>query len=120
MEEKKKHIMVFIKSAQSELEQLWSKCYVGEGLRVAFLSNVGEKAEDETLDGVLESYEISIKTWTQYYEENESILNKVSKHSGAYEDISIICSRLTMLHQNMLMDFPRNWKYFLSLLSATS
>lgn len=70
--------MVFIKSAQRDLEQLWTRCYVGEESKVSFLSNLGDKAEGETLDDVLESYEASIKTWTQYYDQNERIFNKVS------------------------------------------
>lgn len=82
--ERQKHLVVFIKSAQEELDQLWDKCYVGDDTKTSFSAILESKGQDE--DAILAFYELHIKEQKKYFEEHKIIIYKVQEWFELWRD----------------------------------
>ena len=76
--ERKKHIHQFIARSETELEEVWQKCYAGEKTKRDFNKTKEEKSETGDEDMVLNHYEANIKKWRKFYDENQLIISKVN------------------------------------------
>ncbi len=83
-EERKKHMSIFIKSAASDLEQLWEKCYASDDVKTAFNSILDTKDDDEEL--ILTHYESNIKAWMTFFEDHRLIISKIHEWYGLWND----------------------------------
>lgn len=83
-EERKKHMVVFIKSASQELQQIWAKCYASNDAKNTFNAILDTKMDDE--ESVLAHYESNIKAWQKFYEEHRLIISKIDEWYSLWND----------------------------------
>ena len=74
--ERTKHMDVFIKSAHSELDQMWGKCFVSSDVKTTFYALLESKKDDQ--EDVLNHYESNLDHWKKYWDEHLLIITKVS------------------------------------------
>ena len=74
-EERRKHMDVFIKSAQVELDKIWGKCYVSEDDKTSFYAMLETKVRDP--ESTLELYESHLDNWKKFYDNHLVLFIKV-------------------------------------------
>jgi len=83
-EERRKHMSLFIKSAASDLEQIWEQCYAGEDTKSTFKSILDTKDDDE--EAILNLYESNVKAWKSFYDDHHFIINKIDEWYSLWAD----------------------------------
>ena len=72
--ERSKHMDVFIKSAQTELDQIWEKCYVSDDVKTTFYAILETKDDQES---ILTYYESHLDNWKKFYDDHLPVISKV-------------------------------------------
>ena len=83
-EERKKHMKVFIESAEKDLRQIWNRCYAGEDAKSTFKAILDTKEDDE--EAILYHYESNIKTWKSFYDGHHIIIGKIDEWYSLWAD----------------------------------
>lgn len=83
-QERKKHMKVFIKSAEDELEQMWANCFVSDAEKQVFYGQLEQNPNDEEF--VLEQYESQVQAWNKYHDQHQLILSKVTEYFTLWEE----------------------------------
>ena len=74
-EERRKHMDVFIQSAQVELEKIWKSCYISENEKTSFYAILETKVGDP--ESTLELYESHIDNWKKFHDNHLALFIKV-------------------------------------------
>ena len=74
-EERRKHMDVFIKSDQVELEKIWKSCYISENEKTSFYAILETKVGDP--ESTLELYESHIDNWKKFHDNHLTLFIKV-------------------------------------------
>lgn len=84
MQEKKKHMKVFIEKAQLDLDQIWEFCFVDDSEKSSFYLTLESHIKES--DVVLELYESHVKHWQRFCDKNRDVLNKVHEWFELWRD----------------------------------